>query len=218
MKKKDFLWSLLAIVMAATMSVGLSSCDKHHEEDDEVTVYPPSVSFSADGGQQMINVKSNTKWTVTGMMTGVTIMPTQGTGDGTITLIATENTEKSSRNGMFYINAGEASATINVNQSGKNQSLADRVEGIYSGRLMLGETVMEDAYIVKIFKQTDNTVTVEAPFFGGDTYNFNLTENGNQILFSNSTIQNYSMSVMGNQVSISYLSNGGNMLTYNGTK
>ena len=216
MKKKDLLWSLLAIIMAATVSVGLSSCDD--PDPDEVTVYPPSVSFSADGGQQTISVKSNTKWTITGMMTGVTIAPTQGSGDATITVIVTENTEKSARNGVFYVNAGDASATINVSQAGKNQSLADRVEGVYSGRLMLGETVMEDAYIVKIIKQTDTTVSVDAPFFGGETYNFNLSENGNQILFSNSTMQNFSMSVMGNQVSISYLSSGGNMLTYSGTK
>lgn len=116
MKKKNLIWSLLAIVMAATMSVGLSSCDTtdHH---DEVTVYPPSVSFPSNGGQQAITVKSNTKWTVTGMMTGVTVMPTKGEGDGTIMLIATENTEKSPRTGYFTVNAGDASAMIMVTQS-----------------------------------------------------------------------------------------------------
>ena len=33
MKKKDFLWSLLAIVMAATLSVGFVSCSSDDDED-----------------------------------------------------------------------------------------------------------------------------------------------------------------------------------------
>ena len=33
MKKKDFLWSLLAIVMAATLSVGIASCSNDDDDD-----------------------------------------------------------------------------------------------------------------------------------------------------------------------------------------
>ena len=216
MKKKSF-WSLLSMFMVVSLCVSFVSCGSDDEED-KVVVNMPSVSFGESGGSQTIQVTSNTGWTVTGAPNWLSVSPSQSSGNGTISITANANTGKDSRSCTLYISAGSASTQVSVYQSAKNQSLADRVEGVYSGRLMLGETVMEDAYIIKIIKQTDTTVTVDAPFFGGDTYNFNLSENGSQIMFSNSTIQNFSMSVMGNQVSISYLSSGGNMLTYSGIK
>ena len=98
-------------------------------------------------------------------------------------------------------------------------TLADRVTGTYSGRLMLGGEVRQDAYIVTVTKLTDKTVKVSAKFFGDKgEENFNLSESSNQILFTNSTISNFSMYVTGNSMVINYLSNGGNMLTYTGTK
>ncbi len=98
-------------------------------------------------------------------------------------------------------------------------TLADRVTGTYSGRLMLGGEVRQDAYIVTVTKLTDKTVKVSANFFGDKgEENFNLSESSNQILFTNSTISNFSMYVTGNSMVINYLSNGGNMLTYTGTK
>ena len=116
--KKDYFWSLLVVMMASLLSVGFSSCRGHHDPD-EVTVYPPAVSFNSDGGQQPVTIQSNTKWTITGMINGITFMPTTGKGDATITLIATENTDKTSRNGYFMVNAGDASASISVSQSAK---------------------------------------------------------------------------------------------------
>ena len=97
-------------------------------------------------------------------------------------------------------------------------SLADKVACTYSGRLSLGETVLEDAYIVTVTKQTANTVSVYAKFFGDNAKNFNLSESNGQIHFSNSTLSNFNMSVTGNAVVINYLSGSGNMLTYVGNK
>lgn len=97
-------------------------------------------------------------------------------------------------------------------------SLADQVSGTYSGRLKLGDTVREDAYIIKVSKLTNTTVAVEAKFFGDEPVNFNLVQDGNQIAFSNATLNNFNMYYSGGQVVINYLSAGGDMLTYTGTK
>lgn len=100
-------------------------------------------------------------------------------------------------------------------------SLADRVSGTYSGQLTLGTSVREDAYIIKITKLTDSTVSVWAKFFPDDvdnTMNFNLSESAGQIVFSNQSISDFSMYLTGSTLIINYLSNGGNMLTYTGTK
>ena len=109
---------MLSVMMAVVMSTGFIACSSD-DDPDEVTVYPPQVSFGTEGGQQMVTIKSNTKWTITGMMAGVTVAPTQGNGDGTITLIASANTDNSLRNGTFMVNAGSASAMISVSQTAK---------------------------------------------------------------------------------------------------
>lgn len=220
--KKNFFWSLLAVVLAASLSVSLSSCDDGGDKDpDKVSVSEPTVQFDKKGGQKFISITSNTNWTITGAATWLTILPQSGNKDGVITLSASENNDNQTRNCVLTVKAGDDSKSIIVTQlssGGSGGALADQVAGTYSGRLKLGEEIIEDAYIIKIIKQTDTTVTVDAPFFGGETYNFNLSQNGNQIQFSNATIQNFSMFFMGNQVTISYLSGSGNMLTYTGTK
>ena len=118
MKKKDFLWSLLAIMMVGLLSVGFVSCSPD-TDPDTVSVSMPSVNFSESGGSQSIQVMSNTKWTVSGNPGWLTVSPMQGSSNGAFSLTATANTDKDSRSCVLYINAGSASATISVNQSGK---------------------------------------------------------------------------------------------------
>lgn len=106
--------SLLAILMAATISIGLASC-----KEDEVIANPSSVNFDGVGGTQTIQITSNTGWTVGGAPDWLTVFPTQGTDNGTITLTAKTNSG-SPRNCILYVQAGEASTTVSVNQSGQD--------------------------------------------------------------------------------------------------
>lgn len=108
--------SLLAILMAATMSIGLASCN-----EDEVIANPSSVNFDGVGGTQTIQITSNTGWTVGGAPDWLTVFPTQGTDNGTITLTAKTNSG-SPRNCILYVQAGEASTTVSVNQSGQDHN------------------------------------------------------------------------------------------------
>lgn len=119
MKKKEFLWSLLTTMMVGLLSVGLSSCGGDDVDPDIVSVSMPSVNFGESGGSQSIQVTSNTKWTVSGNPGWLTVSPIQGSNNGAFSLTAAANTDKNSRNCVLYINAGSASATVTVNQSGK---------------------------------------------------------------------------------------------------
>lgn len=105
------------MLMVATLSVGLSSCKDDKDDPDSVSVSMPSVNFSESGGSQSIQVTSNTKWTVSGNPSWLTVAPTQGTKNGAFSLTATANQDKTSRNCVLYISAGDASATVSVNQS-----------------------------------------------------------------------------------------------------
>lgn len=118
MKKKEFLWSLLTTMMVGLLSVGITSCSKDDPDPDSVSVSMPSVNFGESGGSQSIQVTSNTKWTVSGNPGWLTVSPIQGSNNGAFSLIAAANTDKNSRNCVLYINAGSASATVSVNQSG----------------------------------------------------------------------------------------------------
>ena len=117
MKKKNFLWSLLATMMVGLLSVGFVSCGDD-DDPDEISVSMPSVNFGENGGSQSIQVTSNTKWTVSGNPGWLTVAPVQGSNNGAFTLTANANTEESSRNCVLYINAGNASTTVSVSQSG----------------------------------------------------------------------------------------------------
>ena len=209
--------SLLAALVVGMLSVCLSSCGDD-PEPPFIKVAQPSVNFEASGGSTSVAVQSNTSWNITGMPSWLTVAPSTGNGNGTFSITANPNTDQA-RNCTLYLTAGDATATVTVYQQGKGiVSLADQVSGTYSGRLTLGEEVLEDAYIVRVTKLTDNTVAVKANFFGDDDMNFNLIQSGSQIAFSNATLSNFSMYALGNTLVINYLSNGGNMLTYTGTK
>ena len=110
MEKTTVFRSLLALAVAATMSVGFTSCG-----EDEVIANPTSVSFDVAGGTQTIQITSNTGWIVGGAPDWLTVFPTQGTENGTITLTAKTNSGDA-RNCVLYVQAGEASTTISVNQ------------------------------------------------------------------------------------------------------
>ena len=112
-----FFRNMLALSVAAAMSVGFTSCN----EDDEVLVNTPSVNFDMAGGMQSFSVTSNTDWTISGNPSWLAVTPMQGTDNGTVTLMANANTGDA-RNCILYIKAGDAQATVSVSQSGKNIS------------------------------------------------------------------------------------------------
>ena len=63
MKKNDFCWSLLAIMMAASMSISLLSCGDD-DPDPELTVSPEKLEFGTGSDSKPVTITSNVGWTV----------------------------------------------------------------------------------------------------------------------------------------------------------
>ena len=130
MKKKDFLWSLLAIVMAATLSVGLSSCSK--DDDPELSISSPtslSINLQANGdGDKTITVSaSHTDWSADVSYVNGSGWLTLGSPNGSsISFTVTENTTTSPRTAKVKIIAtANASLTkeVTVTQAAGESSI-----------------------------------------------------------------------------------------------
>lgn len=118
MKKKNYLWSLLTIVMAATMSAGLSSCSK--DKDPELSV-TGSVTIEANGnviGDIIVNAE-HTDWSVD--VTNGRDWLTAYKNGNKVSVSAKENNETNDRSGSIVVTATEDAKlcyTINVIQKG----------------------------------------------------------------------------------------------------
>ena len=175
MKKKNFLWSMLAIVMAATLSIGLSSCKKDDPDPDMVSVSLPSVNFQESGGTQSVPITSNTNWTVSGNPSWLTVAPISGSGNGSVMLTAQANTE-SSRSCVLYVQAGTASAVISVTQENNGPIL----EGNYVGTLKpVGYTDAPAPSYVTITKLASTTYRLTSLIC--ETFDINMTSGYNLV-------------------------------------
>lgn len=79
------------------------------------------LSFAAAGGSQNISVLSNTNWTISSAPSWISVSPSQGEGDGTISVTASDNPNTSNRSGVIHLTQPGVSmdVSIMVNQAGK---------------------------------------------------------------------------------------------------
>lgn len=77
--------------------------------------------FVATGGTQNLSVLSNTNWIVSSVPSWITVSPTQGEGDGSVQVTASDNPNTDSRSGVIHlIQTGMSiDVAINVYQAGK---------------------------------------------------------------------------------------------------
>lgn len=121
MKQKNFLWSLLAIMMAATLCVGMSSCSKDDVDPElYLEVSPTSVSsLEGKGGTVNFNVTSNLKWQVISNQSWLTVDKNEGEGNSFITATAEPNGTNSSRTATLTFTGKEGnsnSVTVTISQ------------------------------------------------------------------------------------------------------
>ena len=120
MKKKDFLWSLLAIVMAATLSVGLSSCSDDDDPDPELTVSPEKLDFGVNADSKSFSITSNVGWTVVSNKEWITVNQPSGSDNGSVYVDVEKNEDFSERSGRITITASKGGIIryVDVKQSG----------------------------------------------------------------------------------------------------
>ena len=89
-----------------------------------LNVSTTSLTFPSSGGQNSFNIASNVSWTIEkSTATWLTISPTFGSKDSTITVTTTANDSSSDRTATITITAGGTMQTINVTQEGCDCSL-----------------------------------------------------------------------------------------------
>lgn len=128
MKKKDFLWSLLAVMMAATLSVGLSSCK---DPDPTLNVSTDKVEFDArgDGDGDVYITAEHTGWvaSVPNGSSWINLSIKEGNGSSPLTISVKEyNTSTKEQEGTVRITStsGGLMREISVIQKGANAQLS----------------------------------------------------------------------------------------------
>ncbi|MBR3472762.1 MAG: hypothetical protein IKH22_09310 [Prevotella sp.] len=79
-----------------------------------------SLSLASSAGSEQVTITCNGSWTANSSELWCTVSPASGTGDGVLTITASENTSADSRNATVTVTAGALTRTVTVTQGGKS--------------------------------------------------------------------------------------------------
>lgn len=109
--------------MLAIMSAVLVSCTKSeinqdggNPESTYLNVYYDDIVFPSKGGEDYFYIESNTNWTISNSSDWLTIEPTEGNGNTSITLTASASDVYDDRNTVITVKAGDKTKTFTVTQ------------------------------------------------------------------------------------------------------
>ena len=89
------------------------------EDVTSISLSSSSVSFPSSGRTQSVEITSNTNWTASESLSFLSLSPTSGINNGTITLNCDPNTSTVSRTGTITVSGtGATSKTITITQAG----------------------------------------------------------------------------------------------------
>jgi endoglucanase len=99
-------------------TVLMFSCEKESSVDPELTLAKEEVSFSTEGGNQNLAIKSNTTWTAASSESWCTVTPSSGE-EGTVqlALAISPNNTNGPREAIITITAGSLSKEVKVLQT-----------------------------------------------------------------------------------------------------
>ena len=104
--------------MLAILSVVLVSCTKSeiNEEKGYLNVDYEDIVFPSKGGEAYFDIESNTNWTISNSSDWLTIEPTEGNGNASVTLTASASDVYDDRNTVITVKAGDKTETFTVTQ------------------------------------------------------------------------------------------------------
>ena len=110
--------SMLAIMSAVLVSCTKSeiSQDGGNPESTYLNVYYDDIVFPSKGGEDDFDIESNTDWTISNNSDWLTIEPTEGNGNASITLTASASDVYDDRNTVITVKAGDKTETFTVTQ------------------------------------------------------------------------------------------------------
>ena len=97
-----------------------ASCGLYVTEfTNEISLYPTSISFPADGGSRKVTVTSATAWSLSYDADWLTVTPTSGSGDAELTVTAQANTGTGpTKSAIINFQNTEKSASLTVTREG----------------------------------------------------------------------------------------------------
>ncbi len=119
MKKKLALVLLFAGIIALVVNIEIS-CSKKDNFVPQLSLKVTSLSVAAAAySTDTFIITSNTAWTTSSSQSWLIVSPTSGSNNGTVTIIAQQNTDTLARTATITVSAkGTTSQTIKVTQSG----------------------------------------------------------------------------------------------------
>ena len=95
---------------------------------------------------------------------------------------------------------------------------ASAIAGVYTGKLTVNNTVIEDAYVVRVDKISSTVVCVSANFYPHGSENYNVSYENGQYMFESESSVNITITVTGKAMNVSFLNGAGNITTFNGSR
>ena len=115
-KRKNLTHAAVAALCALVAAGGFASCDEELEPWETVSLEASCSQeemLPYDGGTFTVNIDANTDWTMT-VPEWMTADKTSGSGPGTVSVTAGENSDYEARTGMVQVTAGTTEPTGGV--------------------------------------------------------------------------------------------------------
>ena len=101
--KKYFLYIVITIAFAACGGGDDGGDEPVIVTNEFLSVSTSSIQLSGDESKQELNITANCKWSVTSDVNWISIDPSSGEGNGTITISASLNSSGSNRTGTVIV-------------------------------------------------------------------------------------------------------------------
>lgn len=95
---------------------------------------------------------------------------------------------------------------------------ATQVQGVYTGKLYVDNTVIEDPYYITIARISSTVVTVAAEFYDDGMENYNVEYSNGQYYLRSDTSSGITITINGKNITINFLNNAGTMTSFYGKK
>lgn len=108
-----------------TIGVFVYDAYVEYKGDDFVTVSPSTLSFVKDGSSETINISSNASWTISTDQNWLSVHPTSGSNNGTVTVTVPVNETSKERVGNIKIKSPNVHETsVKVTQTAGDKELS----------------------------------------------------------------------------------------------
>jgi|GEM_PF-1396035 len=122
---------------------------------ETLTASTAAISFGEEGGTNSFTITSNTTWAVTGGAEWLSYSPTEGTGNGSISIAVQTNSTEYSREAVLTVTgASGQKQTVTITQAEKAVALTIEPE-------IINATAIADDYTFQIHGNATWTVTVD---------------------------------------------------------